>query len=134
MSVFLFCLSIHLSAMFCFLGSGVVDGGGYQMSHAYFLPLFMREITFVTSCLCSCTSKPFGKGVYSKMEEFTPTGRTVCAYRGCKVFPFRIDPFSEGSRNNSDSFTYPESISISLLNPCHAEQIKMPRPLLIFSQ
>ena len=37
-----------------------------------FLPFCTREITFVTSCLHSCTSNPFWKGVYSKMQEFAP--------------------------------------------------------------
>ena len=43
-----------------------------------------REITF--SKLFLLISE---KGVYSKRKEFAP--------KGSKVFPFRVDPFSEGT-------------------------------------
>ena len=56
---------------------------------------FTRVITFVISFLHSCTPSSFESGFYSKRKEF--------ALKGSNVFPFRVDPFSEGSKDNFDS-------------------------------
>ena len=44
----------------------------------------------MTSFLLFCTQNPFRKGVYPKRKEFAP--------KGSKFFPFRKDPFLEGSQ------------------------------------
>ena len=59
-----------------------------------FLSFCTRETTLVTSCMLFCTPNPFWKRVCSKRKEFAP--------KGSKFFPFRVDPFSEGSQNNFD--------------------------------
>ena len=43
---------------------------------------------------------------YSKRKEFAP--------HGSKLFPFRVDPFSEGKQNNFERVVSLESVSISL--------------------
>ena len=45
----------------------------------------------MTSCLLSCTPDPFWKQIYSERKEFAPMS---------KFFPFRIDPFQKGGKNN----------------------------------
>ena len=59
----------------------------------------------VKSCLLSCRGSPSSDGVCSKRKEFAPHGR--------KFFPFRVDPFSEGRRYNSDQVVSLESVSSS---------------------
>ena len=53
--------------------------------HGRLLP---GETTLVTSCLLYCLSIPYWKAVYSIRKEFAPFGS--------KLFPYRVDPFSEG--------------------------------------
>ena len=42
--------------------------------------IFMREATYVTSCLFSCTSNAFGKVVYTKRNEFAPLGSNFFSF------------------------------------------------------
>ena len=57
-----------------------------EMDTPGILTLLSRETTIVT-CLLSCTSSPFWKGVYSNRKEFAP--------RRSKFFPFRVDSFQK---------------------------------------
>ena len=57
-------------------------------------------------CLFSSSSDPFWKVVYSKRKEFAPMGS--------KVFPFRVDPISEGRKNSILTVASPESVSMLL--------------------
>ena len=66
----------------------LTQASGHRIHLINFPPCLTREITFVTSCLRSCTSNPFWKGVYSERKEFAPMGS--------KFFHFRVNPFSEG--------------------------------------
>ena len=65
----------------------------------------------MTSCLLQCTPSRFQNGVYSIRKEF--------ASSGSKFFPFRVDPFSEGKKNNCNRVASPESVSI----PCILQNI-----------
>ena len=71
-----------------------------------FLAFFTREINFLTFSLLSCTPTPFRKRVYSKRKEFAPIGSNF--------FPFRVDPFSEGSKTILTRVVILEMLSISL--------------------
>ena len=51
----------------------------------------------MTSCLLSCTSIPFLKGVNSTMKEFAP--------KWSKFFPFRVDPFQKGTNTILTEFS-----------------------------
>ena len=63
---------------------------GLDAHKIIFIAIFSaRETVFMTSCLLSCTSSPFWKGVFSKSKEFAP--------KGSKFFPFRVDPFLENA-------------------------------------
>ena len=68
--------------------------------------IFTKETHFVTSCLLSYKQITFWKEDYSKKKAFAP--------KRSKLFPFRVDPFLEGSNNNSDIAISLESIPISL--------------------
>ena len=57
---------------------------------------------FLFACL---HTKSLLKGVYSKREEFVPTGK--------KFFPFRADHFSQGGRFNFDRVASPERHGIN---------------------
>ena len=50
--------------------------------------IFPRKTTFVTSCLLSCAISPF----WSPLR-----GKNLLPYES-KLFPFRVDPFSEGEQ------------------------------------
>ena len=54
-----------------------------------FSSIYTSERTFGTSCLLSCTPRPFWKGVFSKRKEFSPIG---------------VDSFSEGRQTHFDSY------------------------------
>ena len=69
-------------------------------------PFLTRETIIGTSCLLTCIPVPFWKGIYSKRKEFVPIVS--------KFFPFRIDPFSEGNKCNSDSAVPWKCISFPL--------------------
>ena len=66
-----------------------------------FTAIFDKGNIFVITCVLSCTTNPFWKGVYSKRKEFAWKGgyykRKEFAPKGSKFFPFRVDPFSEVS-------------------------------------
>ena len=55
-----------------------------------------QETTYVTSCLLSCKPSPFWKRGLPK---------------GSKLFPFWVDPFSEGRLNNFDIVASPDNAS-----------------------
>ena len=56
------------------------------------IPPFYQGRSFRDSCLFKYTPSPFWKWVYFKRKEFAPDGSTL--------FPFRVDPVSEGSKKN----------------------------------
>ena len=64
----------------------------------------------MASCLCSSTSFLFLERVHYKRKEFAPNGR--------KFSPLRVDPFSEGDRNNFERVISPESVSFPHMSLC----------------
>ena len=62
-----------------------------------FPPSFTREITFVTSCLLSCTQNPFLKKDLLKIKDLLPLeGFLLLLF----FFYFRADPISDRRQNN----------------------------------
>ena len=57
----------------------------------------------MTSCLISCALIPFRKKLYRKKKEH---------YLRSKFFPFRVEAFSDGDKNNFDIVTALESVLV----------------------
>ena len=58
----------------------------------------------MTSCLLSCPPKLFWKGSIIKRKEF--------ATKGSKLFPFKVDPFSERRQTYFDRGPSPKSVKL----------------------
>ena len=71
-----------------------------------FSAIYTWEMTMWLTVLLSCTTNPVWKEVYAKRKEFAP--------KGSKFFPFRVDPFLERRKKQSDRVATPESVSIRL--------------------
>ena len=68
-----------------------------------FMLFHTRETTFVT-CSLSCMQIPFYKGsTHKSPEKESVLKKKEFAPMGSKFFPFRIDFFSEGGKDNFDS-------------------------------
>ena len=67
----------------------VERGGGGKEQLLDFLPSFNKWDTFCGFRFAFLYTNPFLKGVYSKRKELAPTGN--------QSFPFKADPFPEGT-------------------------------------
>ena len=63
----------------------------------------------MTVCLFSCTLRFFWKWSFLKGKHLLPKGLIFP-----RIFPLKVDPFSERDKNDLDKFTSPESLSIHL--------------------
>ena len=68
-----------------------------------FPQMFIKETKFATSCLFSCTSRLFLKGMHSKRQEYTKT-----------------HTFPEGYKLNFDGIVFSESVSVHLKHMLNA--------------
>ena len=60
----------------------------------------------MTFCLLFCTPTPFLKAVYLIRKEF--------ALSGSKFFPYRVNTFSEGDKNDSHTSFAESTVYMSL--------------------
>ena len=62
-------------------------------------------------------TNPLLKRVHSNRKEFAP--------KGSKLFPFRVDSFSEGSKENFDTVISLENVLIPLNSVSYQPSLKM---------
>ena len=86
----------------------VLSSRVYQEDWIQFTPFFTKKTIFLTSCLLSFHQVSSEKGSTLKGKNLVPPGS--------KFFPFRIDPFSEGNKNDFDRVAFPLYVTYNCQN------------------